>query len=239
MTLVAHCYKNQDGSKQLFRRFKDGNGEIYDLEFIVNPQTKRRIAAFGFAAGMCGMGVGIIKYVEQQLNVNDIKSLNKVCDIWESKENMIDECKKCLSKLTENKKDVPKVIIIGAKGRCGSGAVWTAQQCGLPKENILQWDLEETSAKPGPYSEIVNDNNIFVNCIRLLEKIPPFVNKEIIDSADKENKRQLSMIVDVACDPDNPNNPIPVYNKITTMFEPVRRLINSSKDGKTQPLDVC
>ena len=44
----AHRYKNQDGNKQLFRRFKDGNGEIYDLEFIVHPRTNVELQRFGF-----------------------------------------------------------------------------------------------------------------------------------------------------------------------------------------------
>merc|ERR1712113_197566 len=54
-----------------------------------------------------------------------------------------------------------------------------------------------------------------------------------MDLCKNSSKRRLSVISDVACDPNNPDNPIPVYNKITTMTEPVRRII----DDKL-PLDV-
>jgi saccharopine dehydrogenase (NAD+, L-lysine-forming) len=37
-------------------------------------------------------------------------------------------------------------------------------KAGLPEENIVKWDLAETSVKPGPYKEIA-DVDIFVNCV--------------------------------------------------------------------------
>lgn len=32
---------------------------------------------------------------------------------------------------------------------------------GVPEENLLKWDLAETSAKPGPYPEI-RESDVFV-----------------------------------------------------------------------------
>ncbi len=89
---------------------------------------------------------------------------------------------------------LPRVIVIGALGRCGRGAVDAVTRAGVPEENILKWDMAET-AKGGPFPEIT-ESDIFVNCrspvgyllqatthlvsnfrtgIYLSSKIPPFV----------------------------------------------------------------
>lgn len=48
---------------------------------------------------------------------------------------------------------IPRVIVIGALGRCGRGAVDMCQKAGIPDENILKWDLAET-APGGPFKEV-------------------------------------------------------------------------------------
>jgi len=84
------------------------------------------------------------------------------------------------------------------------------------RDNILKWDMDET-AKGGPFQEIL-DVDIFVNCIYLSSKIPPFVTHERINAAG--SGRRLRVIVDVSCDTTNPFNPIPVYDINTTFSEP-------------------
>jgi saccharopine dehydrogenase (NAD+, L-lysine forming) len=76
--------------------------------------------------------------------------------------------------------------------------------------------LDET-AKGGPFQEIL-DVDIFVNCIYLTARIPPFLTEEQINSVG--NARRLSVVVDVSCDTTNPNNPIPIYSVNTTFFKP-------------------
>jgi saccharopine dehydrogenase (NAD+, L-lysine forming) len=76
--------------------------------------------------------------------------------------------------------------------------------------------LDET-AKGGPFQEIL-DVDIFVNCIYLATRIPPFLTEDQIKSVGKA--RSLSVVVDVSCDMTNPNNPIPIYSVNTTFFEP-------------------
>jgi saccharopine dehydrogenase (NAD+, L-lysine-forming) len=56
----------------------------------------------------------------------------------------------------------PRVLIIGALGRCGTSAVDPCKQADKHNENTLQWDLLETRAMPGPYEE-VSTSDIFVN----------------------------------------------------------------------------
>ena len=81
----------------------------------------------------------------------------------------------------------------------------------------MKWDLAET-AKGGPFREIL-DVDIFVNCIYLSSKIPPFLTADFIESEGGKDRR-LSVIVDVSCDTTNPNNPIPIYGINTTFTEP-------------------
>ncbi|CAG8774524.1 15722_t:CDS:2, partial [Funneliformis caledonium] len=107
----------------------------------------------------------------------------------------------------------PRVMVMGALGRCGKGAVEFAQRAGIQDENIIKWDIEETK-KGGPFKEIL-ECDIFVNCIYLNHKIQPFLTKEMLDQG-----RQLSVLVDVSCDTTNPNNPIPVYDVNTTFDKP-------------------
>lgn len=76
--------------------------------------------------------------------------------------------------------------------------------------------MDET-AKGGPFQEIL-DVDIFVNCIYLATRIPPFLTEEQIKSVG--NSRQLKVVVDVSCDTTNPNNPIPIYSVNTTFSEP-------------------
>ena len=88
-----------------------------------------------------------------------------------------------------------------------------AKDVGIPASDIFQWDIEETkkgllsrltwvdstaltSLSGGPFREIVEDADIFINCIYLSAKIPPFVNVETLSSAN----RRLSVICDVSAD---------------------------------------
>ena len=59
------------------------------------------------------------------------------------------ELEKGLAK-TEGKE--PQIMVIGAKGRCGGGALDLCRAVGL-ESNLLEWDMEET-AKGGPFVEI-------------------------------------------------------------------------------------
>ena len=114
---------------------------------------------------------------------------------------------------------LPRILIIGALGRCGTGAVELSQKIGLPDSHILKWDMAETT-KGGPFLEIV-ESDIFVNCIYLATPIPPFVDATSL----KHPKRRLTTICDVSCDITNPHNPIPCTNGVVTTFEhPAERI---------------
>jgi saccharopine dehydrogenase (NAD+, L-lysine-forming) len=109
----------------------------------------------------------------------------------------------------------PTVMVLGALGRCGTGACDLFTQAGVPEENLTRWDLNETKDRQGPYEEIVA-NDIFLNAIYLSQPIPPFVNHELL----AKPGRKLSVVVDVSCDTTNPHNPIPIYSINTTFTNP-------------------
>lgn len=109
-----------------------------------------------------------------------------------------------------------KVLVIGALGRCGSGAVDLFRKIGVQEDNIAKWDMAET-AKGGPFKEIL-DADIFVNCIYLSKPIPKFITCEFMNEAG--DARRLSVVVDVSCDTTNPHNPIPIYSINTSFPDP-------------------
>lgn len=109
----------------------------------------------------------------------------------------------------------PRMMIIGALGRCGKGAAECCQAAGIPEESILKWDMAETS-RGGPFSEIV-DVDILLNCVYLgANRIPPFTTLESLSTKD----RRLRVICDVSCDPNSENNPIPVYSGYSSFDKP-------------------
>lgn len=103
--------------------------------------------------------------------------------------------------------------MLGALGRCGSGAVDLLEKVGCT--DVRRWDLPETRDRDGPYPEIV-ESDVFVNCIYLSEPIPPFVDLDSLASP----RRRLSVVCDVSCDTTNPHNPIPIYGASTTFDRP-------------------
>eukprot|EP00466_Bigelowiella_natans_P008389 jgi/Bigna1/55349/estExt_Genewise1Plus.C_560091 len=217
--LFAHCYKEQAGWKELLARFKKGGGTLYDLEFL--KLNGRRVAAFGRPAGMAGMALGLWQWAMQKLGKPAIKDLSS----WKSKEAMCETVRSALKEVEEKKGGLkPSALIIGALGRCGKGATWVAEQCGVTP---IKWDMQETKGG-GPFKALL-DVDVLVNCIYLTSKIPSFLTKEMITPPG----RKLSVFVDVSCDTSNPNNPFPIYNQGTTLTAPIL-----SVGDEKAPLDV-
>ncbi|KAF8079290.1 hypothetical protein FPV67DRAFT_109115 [Lyophyllum atratum] len=202
----AHCFKQQAGWASVLSRFQRGGGTLYDIEFLMDAHG-RRVAAFGFHAGFTGAAAGALALAAERRG----ETLGPL-QPFQNEVEMVATVKGLLG---GSGKGV-KVLVIGALGRCGRGAVDLFRKIGIDEDNIIKWDLEET-AKGGPFSEIL-DVDVFVNCIYLNSEIPPFINHDTIRAAGKE--RRLSVVVDVSCDTTNPFNPIPIYSINTTFAEP-------------------
>ena len=115
-------------------------------------------------------------------------------------------------------------MVIGAKGRCGRGALSVATQLGLP---VTAWDIEETKAG-GPFPEIL-EHDIFINCVYIDREISPFLTRDLI----AQQGRRLSVICDVSCDPASELNPLPIYSDCSSFADPCQRLV-----GGRVPLDL-
>lgn len=139
---------------------------------------------------------------------------------YSSQQVLVKELRDELNRAVEKSGKKPTVIIIGARGRVGTGASDLAVELGL---EVTGWDMEET-AKGGPFAEVLA-HDIFVNCVLVNQAIPPFITQESLLEAD----RKLSVISDVSCDPFGPHNPIPLYSQCTTFHAPTLRITNAPK----------
>ncbi|PBP20588.1 saccharopine dehydrogenase [Diplocarpon rosae] len=207
----AHCYKQQAGWDAVLSRFARGGGTLLDLEFLTDDKG-RRVAAFGYHAGFAGAALALETWA-WQLTHPASEPFPSV-ESYPNEHALIGDVKKAVAAGKEKTGQDPRVLVIGALGRCGSGAVDLCLRAGIPTENVLRWDMAET-AKGGPFPEIV-ESDIFVNCIYLTSKIPNFVDLASLETPD----RKLSVICDVSADTTNPNNPIPVYSVATTFTAP-------------------
>jgi len=142
----AHCYKNQGGWADVLSRFPAGNGTLYDLEFL-QDENGRRVAAFGYHAGFAGAALGVEAWAHQQVNPG--KEFGAVSP-YPNEDALITHIKEVIAKSGRQ----PRVLVIGALGRCGRGAVDLCLKAGIDDSNILRWDMAET-AKGGPFMEII------------------------------------------------------------------------------------
>jgi saccharopine dehydrogenase (NAD+, L-lysine-forming) len=214
----AHAYKGQQGWQTTINRFKQGGGVLLDLEFLVD-EAGRRVAAFGRWAGFAGAALAVDIWAHQQIHgdvpVPEVKMVRDEAEL-------LDGLRARLSAAVQRSAAFPRAMIIGAKGRCGSGAIDLFQKLSFPTSNLSLWDLSET-ASGGPFSEIL-DHELFINCVLVQGKMNPFLTREMLDQP-----RKLCVISDVSCDPKSPNNPIPVYDSVTTFSNPVIRLESSQR----------
>ena len=203
--MFVHAFKGQHGGQALLRRFQAGGGTLYDLEYLVD-QTGRRLAAFGYWAGYAGAAVSVKCWAAQQRG-----GRSKAIVAYEDKSALLSDLR---AELTSGTGGMPRVIVIGALGRVGSGATDLCAEMGI---SVTKWDLAET-AQGGPFPEILA-HDIFLNCILARPQTPIFVPKSALSTP-----RRLGVIGDIACDPDSNYNPIPVYDRATTWDKPATRV---------------
>ncbi|KAK4910580.1 Saccharopine dehydrogenase, partial [Elasticomyces elasticus] len=179
---------------------------------FLTDDAGRRVAAFGYHAGYAGAALAVMAWA-WQLENPEAKTMPGVKS-YPEQDALLTAVKANLQQGEAVANRKPRVLVIGALGRCGRGAVDLCKQAGIPDDLILKWDMAETS-KGGPFDEIV-ESDIFINCIYLSEEIPPFINEKSL----KQEKRKLSVVCDVSCDTTNPHNPVPVYTENSTFARP-------------------
>ena len=203
--LFGHAYKGQPAGTRLLRRFVEGGGTLYDLEYLVDD-AGRRVAAFGYWAGFAGAAVALKCWAAQQR-----AGICGAVSRYDSATHLLAELQSELLALGTHR---PTAIIVGALGRVGTGASDLCREMGVPSTG---WDIAETQ-HGGPFPEILR-HDVFLNCILARPGTPVFVPATALHTS-----RKLSVIGDIACDPDSDFSPIKVYDRTTTWEQPALRV---------------
>ncbi|MEJ2023206.1 MAG: saccharopine dehydrogenase [Maritimibacter sp.] len=211
--MFGHAFKGQHSGRKLLERFKAGGGTLYDLEYLVDP-TGRRVAAFGYWAGYAGAAISLKSWAAQQDG-----GICPAVGTYPGKDALLADL---TQNLAASGKPAPRAIVIGALGRVGTGAADLCEAMGM---EVTKWDMAET-ASGGPFPEILS-HDIFLNCIFARPGTPVFVPREALTA-----ERALTVIGDIACDPDSDYNPVPVYDRATDWQAPALQVHD------TPPLDV-
>ena len=201
--MFGHAFKGQPDGPALLRRFVAGGGTLLDLEYLTDTGG-RRVAAFGYWAGYAGAAVTLLCWAAQKSGAN----CPPVSE-WDSAPEMLADVQEALARHGAER---PTALIVGAKGRVGSGAADLCTAMGVP---VTGWDMEET-ASGGPFPEI-GAHDLFFNCVLAGPDTPRFVEASLA-------RPRLSVIGDIACDPGSDYNPIPLYDAATSWDAPVVRV---------------
>ncbi|MEM9349546.1 MAG: saccharopine dehydrogenase, partial [Pseudomonadota bacterium] len=210
--MFGHAYKGQPAGQVLLKRFSAGGGTLLDLEYLTDD-AGRRVAAFGYWAGYAGAAVALKCWAAQERG-----GLAGPVGAYDSAPALLADLQAELTGLFTR----PTALIIGAKGRVGTGAADLCTHMGVATTG---WDMEET-ASGGPFPEILA-HDIFFNCILARPGTPVFV-----PASAKTAQRKLAVIGDIACDPDSDFNPVKVYDRVTSWEAPALRVHDAP------PLDV-
>jgi saccharopine dehydrogenase (NAD+, L-lysine-forming) len=201
--MFGHAYKGQPAGRALLKRFMAGGGVLYDLEYLVDD-AGRRVAAFGYWAGYAGAAVAIKCWAAQQR-----ASLCGPVARYPGQAELLADLSQDLGKAHR-----PRVLVIGALGRVGTGASDLCEALGI---SVTKWDMEQT-AHGGPFPEVL-EHEIFLNCILARPGCPVFVPRSALNTP-----RALTVIGDIACDPTSDFSPIKVYDRVTSWEAPALRV---------------
>lgn len=202
--MFGHAFKGQPAGRILLDRFAAGGGTLYDLEYLLD-ESGRRVAAFGYWAGFAGAAVSLKCWLAQQAG-----GICGPVSSYPDKDALLAELRAAL----EGAGRTPSAIVIGARGRVGTGASDLCEAMGMP---VTRWDMAET-AHGGPFPEIAR-HDIFLNAILAMPGTPVFVPRSTLTAP-----RALSVIGDVACDPTSDFSPIKVYDRTTSWEAPALRV---------------
>lgn len=201
----AHAYRDQKGANLLLKRFQDGGGLLYDLEFL-QDDNNRRLVRFSHWAGVAGCAIALLLWVQK------CKHADKPFKIPEFYADQSQLIRTLTQQLAEVKK--PSSLVAGARGKCAQGVIKFLKNFDLESTLWYKKDTRNMTSYPAIFQ-----HNLFFNCINLSEEFAPFITPEQLST-----KEALSIIADVSCDPFRPYNPLPLYKKMTTFKKPAIQL---------------
>lgn len=194
----GHAYKGQAGAERLLARFARGGGALLDLEYLTDSRN-RRLVAFGRWAGYAGAALALLHWKARL--TTPLRPMPQAA------------LYAALASL-RGAPPRPKVLVIGALGRCGRGAGDALAVAGIEP---TRWDVEETRIVD---CEALLAHDILVNAVLVTNRIDPFLTP--LDAL--RPSRRLSVIADVACDVASRCNALPIYDAPTSWDRPARRL---------------
>ncbi|WP_299964820.1 saccharopine dehydrogenase [uncultured Roseobacter sp.] len=211
--MFGHAFKGQPAGLRLLQRFATGGGTLLDLEYLTDDED-RRLAAFGYWAGYAGAAVALTCWAAQQRG-----SIAGPVTSQASSTHLLAELQ---SDLLSTGSHRPTALIIGALGRVGTGVTDLCTAMGV---GCTKWDMTET-ASGGPFPEVLS-HDLFFNCVLARPGTPVFVPADT-----PTHPRRLTVIADIACDPDSDFSPIKLYDSATSWEQPALRVHDAP------PLDV-
>lgn len=191
----AHAFKGQAGAAAVLERFRSGGGQLYDLEYVTDERGKRKLA-FGYWAGFAGAALAVLA-PQQRSDLLPHTNLPAL--------------RQALQQVCADAAPRPRALVIGARGRCGQGAVDALRHAGI--EPAL-WNREQTRI---PDKRALMAHDLVVNCIGLEAPVPPFLVARDFRSG---SKGRLRMLVDVTCDFGSALNAFPVYARFGSLDAP-------------------
>lgn len=203
--MFGHAFKGQPAGQRLLQRFKAGGGTLLDLEYLIDADG-RRVAAFGYWAGYAGAAVALKCWAAQQSG-----GIAGALGSYETSTHLLSELQ---ADLTATGSYRPTALIVGALGRVGTGVDDLCTAMGVA---TTKWDIAET-ASGGPFPQVLS-HDLFFNCVLARPGTPVFVPTDARTQA-----RKLTVIGDIACDPDSDFSPIKVYDRTTTWDAPALRV---------------
>jgi saccharopine dehydrogenase (NAD+, L-lysine-forming) len=229
----SHTFKGQDGAQEVLARYSRGGGTLYDLEFLFDTQG-RRVAAFGYWAGFVGAALGLlgVAHFSQEVAGSGVLAESPTpfpkLSPFADRVALVTAVDAALSGCAM---EMPlRTLIMGALGRCGSGARDLIESLATPIE-VSAWDLAEFSAVQKPLAAALA-HDLFVNCVYLREAIDPMIDEALL-----AGNGRLKVISDISCDPTSPDNPIRVYDAITSLEQPFVRARGTGAPVYVQAID--
>ncbi|OUS08328.1 hypothetical protein A9Q96_02395 [Rhodobacterales bacterium 52_120_T64] len=212
----AHIYKDQTGWKQEIARFRRGGGQLYDIEYLT--KREERVAAFGYWAGWMGAALAAWRLLARW---NGVGGPERGVGSFESREEVVE----ILQELSANCIKPRRAVVIGAKGRSGTGATEALKLAGF---DVTEWDMEETRSLD---RAALLAHDLLVNCVLMTGP-----GLQLLSSDEITNPLNfIQMISDVSCDPFSDFNPLPIYGAPTEWDAP---FISLGQNGIREELEL-
>lgn len=210
----AHAMKGQSGAEQILKRFHQGRGNLFDLEYLVDVNN-RRYTSFSYWAGYSGAAITSLVHAAKQTGTS---LPDGVKPFYPS----IATLNADLSRHKVNNITPPKIIIVGIDGRSGRGADDFFKSIGWSAFAYNRADTANNNVNK------ILQSDIFLNCIFVNNTTPVLLTQNQLNVP-----HRLSLICDVSCDPFNALNPLPIYNSLTTYAKPTTQITANG-----QPIDI-